>query len=641
MTAHPPAAPPSGPGSAPGPPEELTSLPSPPRPPAPAAGPTRSIGLYPLLASLPLLVLVPLLAFSVVLLHLLGEQAREATRQELRATNLAMASAVERELTHGRQILRLVAESPALEAGRVDVAPLASLVREVTRANVGLQTLAILDAQGNLMLEYPPRVGGPTRITLGPHHRKVFETNQVVVSDLHASSLDGRMSMSMNYPVWRAGRILYVVSARLDMEHLNDVMASHLAGRNGALATLLDGNLRIVARTHDMEHFFGMFPSEQTLQAVSGAPGGVRRIVTLDGNEYLWAWSTTVDGWRVMTGIPARVVDAVLTESLLRLVLVGGVLLLLGGSASALLARRLAHTVDHMALDAPALARGGSPAARPSNVRQLDALRDALQSAGQQVVRALAVRDQALQAERAARAAADEDNRAKDVFIATLSHELRNPLSPIRAAAAILQAPGADAARRERAVDVIMRQSAAMGRLLEDLLDISRIGSGRIALDRREVDLKRVLEEAIEVARPLIDSRRHALEVAWPEPPLTLWADPLRLSQVFANLLTNAAKYTDPGGRIGVRVDSGGGEVRVHIRDSGIGLEAQDLEKVFQRFAQVRGATDRSQGGLGIGLSLVRGLVRLHGGWVRAYSEGPGKGSEFVVGLPLRARPAI
>ena len=178
-------------------------------------------------------------------------------------------------------------------------------------------------------------------------------------------------------------------------------------------------------------------------------------------------------------------------------------------------------------------------------------------------------------------------------------------------------------------------------RLLEDLLDISRIGSGRIALDRREVDLKRVLEEAIEMTRPLIDSRRHALEVAWPEPPLTLWADPLRLSQVFANLLTNAAKYTDPGGRIGVRVDSGGGEVRVHIRDSGIGLDAQDLDKVFQRFAQVRGATDRSQGGLGIGLSLVRGLVRLHGGWVRAYSEGPGKGSEFVVGLPLRARPAI
>jgi len=615
-----------GPGSAPAGADEPDRL----------VRPRRTISLYALLASLPMLVLVPLLAFSLILLQLLADQARQATREELRATNLAMTATVERELSHARQILRLLAESPALAADRVEPGPLAALAREMTRTNVGLQTLAIVDAQGLILLEYPPRVGGDGRISLMPHQLKAMETNQVVVSPLYRSADEGRLSLDLNYPVWRAGRIPFLVTARLDIQHYTGVMASHLAGRDDALATLLDAQARIISQTRDLDRFLGQLPSRQTLAAVQSAPAGVQRIATLDGNEYLWAWSTTVDGWRVMTGIPARLVDAVMRESLLRLVLVGGVLLMLGGSAAALLARRFAQTVDRMARDAPALARGEATSAAVSGVRQLDALREALASAGQQVVQALGERDQALQAERAARAQADEDNRAKDVFIATLSHELRNPLSPIRAAASILQSSSATEAQRARAVAIIERQATAMARLLEDLLDISRIGSGRISLDLKPVDLKQVLEEALEVVRPLIEARHHRLEVVWPSVPVMLQADPLRLSQVFANLLTNAAKYTDPGGRIDIQVEALPGELRVRIRDSGIGLEAQALEQVFQPFAQVRGATDRSQGGLGIGLSLVRGLVRLHGGWVRAISEGLGRGSEFIVALPVR-----
>ncbi len=609
-------------------------------------GTARSVGLYLLLLSLPLLVVVPLLVFSGVLLHLMGEQSRSATQRELIATNRAMAAAVEREMSHARQTLRLVAESPALDAGQVASPALAAQIREVTRANLGLQTIALIDPVGQVLVEYPPRLGQPARITLGPHHRKVFETNQVVVSDLHRSAFDGRLSMSMNYPVWRAGRILWLVTARLDPIHLAAVMASHLGGRQETVATLLDAQYRIIARTRDMEQFLGRMPAEDMLRAVSSLEAGMRRLPAGDGEDYLWAWSTTVDGWIALTGIPAAAIDAALGDSLLRLALAGLGLLLLGLSATLLLARRIARTVDRMAADAPRLARGEATPHHRSGVRQLDALRDALVSAGRHVVLALSDRDLALAAEREARAQADESNRAKDVFIATLSHELRNPLSPIRAAAAVLRSPRADERRREWAVAVIERQAAAMARLLEDLLDISRISSGRILLERQPTDLGRVLESAVEVARPLIEQRGHVLDVRLPDPPLALEADPLRLSQVFANLLTNAAKYTDPGGRIEVftEVDPGGGaapgEVRVTVRDNGIGLEPQVLEEVFQRFAQVRDSLHRSQGGLGIGLSLVRGLVRLHGGWVRASSDGLGRGSTFVVGLPLAAAQA-
>lgn len=599
----------------------------------------RPVGLYTLLVALPLLVLVPLMVFSGVLLHLMGEQARETTRRELAATGRALSGAMEREMAHTRSTLRLLAESPALELQHLDLLPLAATAREVTRANIGLQSLLLVDARGQVLLMYPAPVGPLPRLQLAAHHLKAQETNQVVISELNRSPLDGRLSLSITYPVWRSGQIPWLFIGRIDPQHLADVMASHLGGREEAVATLLDPRYRIIARTREMGRFFGQPPSEETLMAVTSAPSGVRRLATNDGNDHLWAWSTTVDGWTTLVGLPARNAEIAVRDSLARLVSVGLSLLLVGLMATLVLARRIVHSVDRMAADAPRLVRGDSLPSR-SGVRQLDALHDALAAAGQQVVRALSERDQALEAERTARALADEDNRAKDVFIATLSHELRNPLSPIRAAAAVLRSPQADDSQRQRAVAVIDRQAAAMGRLLEDLLDISRIASGRIVLERREVTLAQVLDSAVEIARPLIEQRGHRLDVLQPPTPLTLNADPLRLSQVFANLLTNAAKYTDPGGHIEVRVepDPAQGQVRVRVRDTGIGLEPQALEQVFQRFAQVRGELDRSQGGLGIGLSLVRGLVRLHGGWVRAFSEGLGLGSEFVVGLPLPAQ---
>jgi len=226
-------------------------------------------------------------------------------------------------------------------------------------------------------------------------------------------------------------------------------------------------------------------------------------------------------------------------------------------------------------------------------------------------------------------------DRRKDEFVATLAHELRNPLAPIRNAVRLLQAHGPQDTELVWARAVIDRQAAHMTRLLEDLLDVSRIAQGKLELRRTLVPLASVLESAMETSRPAIETGAHRVEVKLPASPVYVDADAVRLAQVFGNLLTNAAKYTPQGGHIVVDVREDGRTVTVAIRDNGIGIEPEMLGKLFQIFTQAAPAMQRAQGGLGIGLSLVRGLVELHGGRIEAKSAGAQKGSEFIVHLPL------
>jgi len=236
--------------------------------------------------------------------------------------------------------------------------------------------------------------------------------------------------------------------------------------------------------------------------------------------------------------------------------------------------------------------------------------------------------------ERAAARALREADRRKDEFLATLAHELRNPLAPIRQAAQIVRTPGATDAQIRWSHEVIERQVQNMTRLLDDLLDISRITRGTLEARMETVDLNAVLEAAVELARPTVDARRHLLSVECPE-NMPLYVDPLRLAQVIANLLTNSAKYTEAGGRIQLSAQREGKELAIAVSDNGVGIGAEMLPRVFDMFVQARGVLDRSDGGLGIGLSLAQGLAALHGGRIEAHSPGLGKGSTFTVRIPL------
>jgi PAS domain S-box-containing protein len=244
------------------------------------------------------------------------------------------------------------------------------------------------------------------------------------------------------------------------------------------------------------------------------------------------------------------------------------------------------------------------------------------------------------QALRRSEMALREADRRKDEFLALIAHELRNPLAPILYSLATLKKAERGAQQQLHAEQVIDRQVLHMSRLLDDLLDVSRITRGRLELKRTTVELAGVLDAAIEAARPLLDERHHRLSVELPEQPLRLEGDPVRLAQVFSNLLINAAKYTDPGGQVHLRAVRTGTEIAVAVRDNGAGIAAEVLPRLFTPFSPGAGAGQYPSGGLGLGLSLVRGLVERHGGRVEARSAGVGQGSEFIVHLPLGAADA-
>lgn len=229
-------------------------------------------------------------------------------------------------------------------------------------------------------------------------------------------------------------------------------------------------------------------------------------------------------------------------------------------------------------------------------------------------------------------AAAD---RRKDEFLAILAHELRNPLAALRNGLEIIRMDGTDGRVLEEARSLMVRQLAQMVRLVDDLSDVSRIRRSKLSLRKGRVVLGSIIQTALDTSRSLINEAGHRLKVTIPEEAIILEADPNRLAQVFSNLLSNAAKYTEKNGEITLTVRREGGEAVVSVRDTGVGIAAEQLPRIFEMFAQVDRSLDRSGGGLGIGLTLVRRLTELHGGSVEARSEGPGKGSEFIVRLPL------
>jgi signal transduction histidine kinase/ActR/RegA family two-component response regulator len=228
-----------------------------------------------------------------------------------------------------------------------------------------------------------------------------------------------------------------------------------------------------------------------------------------------------------------------------------------------------------------------------------------------------------------------EADRRKDEFLAILAHELRNPLAPIRNGLELMRARAGDHQLRARTQEMIERQLEHLVHLIDDLMDLSRLDRGKVVLRRQVLELSRVIDSAVEASRPLMDERDHHLTVAIPSRPVHVHGDFTRLTQVLGNLLTNSAKYTPPGGNIELVADQVGNEAVIRVRDDGIGIPPDMKSRIFEMFTQVQGSLERSDGGLGIGLTLVQRLTEMHGGRVQVFSEGVGRGSEFVIRLPV------
>jgi signal transduction histidine kinase len=484
-----------------------------------------------------------------------------------------------------------------------------------------------------------PHASGPSGPKLLPLFDPVIREMRPLVSDVFDSRVRNRKIVSVAVPVLHEGKVTHVLMANLNLRWFDELLRTHQPA-DGGIAAILDRDLRFIARGADAEARRGLTPTSDFADSVAVSSEGIGRFSSLENVGVYTAWSRTQAGWTVGYAQPAAPIDGAFWRHLL---LYCGLWLAAVAASAALAAskgRPIANSLGSLQRSAVQLARGNQLAPLPaSNVAEIDKALTCLEAASGVLSLAMHEREQSLAAERDARAAAEAASRAKDEFLAMLGHELRNPLAAISNSATLLRLGLNDARQTEFAAGVIARQSVHLKRLIDDLLDVGRVVTGKIVLSREPLDLAaavRLALTSLEAGGRLADRR---VEVR--AEPVWIDGDATRIEQIVTNLVVNAATYTGAGGRIGIEVGGDAGGAFLRVTDDGRGIEPQHLSRVFELFYQADPGLERTTGGLGIGLTLVQRLAELHDGSVRASSEGRGKGASFEVRIPAIAPVAL
>jgi signal transduction histidine kinase len=413
------------------------------------------------------------------------------------------------------------------------------------------------------------------------------------------------------------------------VDALNRVLVEAAAPPDWIIA-ITDRQGMTIARSHSPEQFVGTPIKADIAERVAASLEGVFANITRDGVPVYNAFTrSAIADWRIVVGVPRATVNAPLRHALWSLGGIALVVLVLGAGGALAFGRRIVQPVTSMVEAARALGAGNPTVSVPrSEVAEINELAQALDQA------AVLVRERE-EAQRQLRAALTDADRMKDEFLAALSHELRTPMTAILGWSRMMETRTLDEPTVRKAVASIRRNAELQAHLIEDVLDVSRIITGNIALTRWPCDPPVIVRECVEEFLPVAGDKGIALELAVDDSVGPLVADAARLRQIVSNLLSNALKFTPRDGRIDVRLDETDGALRIVVRDTGIGIAREFLPHVFDRFRQADGSSTRAYGGLGLGLSIVRDLVSLHGGEVTAESGGPGRGTTMTVRLPI------
>jgi signal transduction histidine kinase/ActR/RegA family two-component response regulator len=455
-----------------------------------------------------------------------------------------------------------------------------------------------------------------------------------VLGDLVQGWIDGSWAFPVRVPVVRDGNVKYVLTATLTGDALAGVLRHPRPRREEWTRALVDRRGVIGARTRAPEQFVGTLATAEFVQRSARSESGVFRDTTVDGADVYVAFARAPRfDWTAAIAVPAAVVDGPPRRQLAAVGGLGVTLLAISGAGAFLFARRVARRIGDAATAAEGIVHGERPPDGESGVVEVARLEEALRQSADLLRRREAERDRLLERAEAA-------NRAKDDFLAMLSHELRTPLTAILGWAGMLRSGRLGVREREQAMDVIQRNARLQRQLIDELLDVSRIVAGKLELEIAPTDLAAVVTAAADTMRPAAEARGVALECVACDVTAIVNGDSARLQQVFVNLLSNAVKFTPAAGRVAIAIEVRDKRAVVSVTDTGRGIAPALLPHIFDRFRQGSVAMT-SRGGLGLGLAIVHHLVTLHGGTVRADSEGEGRGARFVVALPLTlaARP--
>jgi signal transduction histidine kinase/ActR/RegA family two-component response regulator len=588
-------------------------------------------------------VIAPLLIVLVAGGIVLSRYEREAFVREAIGRTRAAMSAIDTELGGSIAALKALAASKNLEDG--DIRSFHEEAHRVLATQPQWRNIGLATVQREQLMDAIRPYGEQAPFGSDEAFDTVIHNKTAAISSLSAGTAVANLSIRVRVPVIFNGEVRYVLSAPMDTQRFDALLRAQQLPE-GWVIGLADRNQKFIARRPPVPAGTSISPDFKA--AIARSSTGWFTGHTLEAmDSYTSYVSSDLTGWVLGIAMPASVIEAGVRRALW----ISGVgalaALAIAIVLAWLIARRIARPIINLADAAGRELNATTP--RAQRIEEIARLQDALHAAGS----AVQERQRQLEAEQAAlrrqtelleqRTALAEaliqerkvDDRRKDEFLATLAHELRNPLAPIVSALQILDVAAHDPAATGKAREILDRQVAQMKRLIDDLMDISRISQGKLELQREEIELKSVVEEVIDVWRPVVDRMDHDLQVSLPPQPVMLDGDPVRLTQLLTNLLGNACKFTPPGGKIRIDAMREDADLVVTISDNGSGIAPELLPRLFDLFTQGDRSLERSTGGLGIGLALVKRLAQMHGGSVEARSEGPGKGAQFIVRLPI------
>jgi signal transduction histidine kinase/ActR/RegA family two-component response regulator len=579
---------------------------------------------------------VPLAATAgIALLALASEQKAQAERAGIELTR-ALATAVDAELHRSVSALEALAQVRSLDTG--DLPRFHEVMRRSLAGRADWVTVTLAGPSGRQLANANQPLGAELPAVVDPESlQQAVRTRRPAIGAL-TQGRSGVLGVPVRVPVVREGEVRYVLTAAVRPDSFLQVLNRQRIPPDWVVSVFDSGNVR-VARSRQHAEFLNKPPAPSLAKLMQQGDEGSGQTFVLEGEKVYSAFSRSREtGWTVAIGIAPAAVEAGALRSLA--VYGGGILLsiALGVLAALAIARGIAAPMAWLRAAAQALGRGEAVVPPATPILEIREVGSALAAAATERAQHEAERDQHLRREQELRAAAEAASRAKDEFLAMLGHELRNPLGAIANASRLLDHPRIDAQSSEQARAVISRQVEHLARLTDDLLDAGRAIMGKIVLERRTLDL------AVLVARVLVTMQaggrfgahrlERELQAVW------VHADETRMEQIVTNLVGNALKFTPPAGTISVSVGRAGADAVLLVRDTGVGMSSELQTRAFELFVQGDAPLDRGQGGLGIGLTLVRRLAELHGGTVTAASDGPGRGTEFNVRLPAVAPPA-
>jgi signal transduction histidine kinase/ActR/RegA family two-component response regulator len=583
--------------------------------------------------------LFPAILLAGLLVRELVRENRDEVERRLLETARFEAAVVDDELFDIVQVLDTLGDLSGLANG--DLAQFQQETGRLRHSQAAIDQVLLTGDDGRVLMSTVPETDAPSSVVEASNIHEALSTGKPAIGTLHKIEDAGgsRFVFPVSIPLMRDGKPGGVLSALVRPERLMNVLLDQRTPSDEWVRGFVDSAGTVVARSREAERFVGQPGTPEFLKRFGAVNEEVYQDVALDGRAVYGAYVRAPRSrWIAGVAVPTSVMQAAFRRSMLGFLGLTVALLGLGGVGAYGVARRISLDIVAAATAANALAQGKRPEAPDSVVLEVQQLSGALEHSATLLEEHERQRDEEVRRAEEARAKAEAADRAKDEFLAMLGHELRNPLAPALTALELMRLRGEGSSRHR---EVLERQVKHLARLVDDLLDVSRLRRGRIELRMENTELGDAIERAVEMSRPLVAERGHQLTVDVPHQGLLVRADATRLAQVFSNIVTNAAKYTDRQGHIAIRAYRESNVAVVRCEDDGIGIAPELLPHVFEPFAQGRRALDRKEGGLGLGLAVAKILVEAQGGTIHAESAGSGHGSTFTVRLPLAERDRL